>query len=140
MKHLKRSVILFVFLLSGCEIRPPDGPVCRELKPIVIETPDAFGVITKLIRPNPVCAQKIRESTCGECVWTVSDRVQFVGENNQHWLDGDPWSVVKSRALLMPPKTQAKQKKFVLDICKKYPSNCDSAIPRWRVKVDQIFK
>lgn len=140
MKLLKVSVILSATLLSSCGIRPPDVPICRDLQPLVIETPDAFGVNTTTIRPNPVCAKQIRESTCGECVWTVSDKIQYVGEGPKALLDGEPWSKVKKDALLVPPKSQAKQKKFVLDMCKAYPSNCDSAIPRWRVKVDQVFK
>ena len=139
MKHLKVSVILFVTLLSACT-KPPDVPICRELKPQIIEIPDAFGVITTTVRPNPVCAKKIRESTCGECIWTVSDRIEYIGESSKHWLAGEPWSVVKMESLLIPPSSQAKQKKFILDMCKAYPSNCDSAIPRWRVKVDQVFK
>lgn len=139
MKHLKLSAILFALLASGCGIRPPDVPMCRDLPRISIITKDAFGVDTETIRPNPVCAKQIRESTCGECVWTISDKTQYVGENPNTWLDGEPWSKVKPASVLVPPKSQAKQKKFVLEICKKYPDNCEAQIPRWRVRADAVF-
>lgn len=131
-----RLSVLFVFLLSGC-VSPPDIPACRPLNAmkVVTEVPDIGRVVTE--RPNPKCMKAIGESECGYCVWTISDRTQYVGEASKHHLNKKPWSAVMREAVLVPATEYAKVKKFVIDSCKK-SNECAENISRWRVKLDAL--
>jgi hypothetical protein len=137
-KQVKRFAILFAILLSSCTTKAPDVPQCRGLDPIVLEYMDAFGVKTTQVRPHPVCYEKIKEARCGECIWTISDKTQFVGEEKSTWLEGMPWSQLEKVSVKVPPKAVATVKDFIVDTCKSFPSTCSQnpEIGRWRVKLD----
>lgn len=134
MKHLLSLTILCV-LLSSCN-RPPDVPVCRPLDAKITEKRDAFGIIVREIRANPVCDKEIKEPSCGRCVWTISDKVQYVGEAKERWIYGKPWSRIRVEALVTPTESWAKIKANIVKSCKE--TNCDEQIPRWRVKLDSL--
>jgi hypothetical protein len=127
--------ILFALLLSGCT-EPPDTPWCRPLN-AKLETKDVPGIgKVTLERANPACMKAIAEPVCGYCVWAISDREQYVGEAKKTWLDGEPWSKIKSTSILITPKSYAKVKEFVINICKK--SNECNQVAKWRLKLDRL--
>lgn len=136
MKPTALLLILSVLLLSGCT-PPPDFAVCR---PLVLKTEtkvvEGIGTVT-LERPNPKCMKEIGEPSCGFCVWTISNRSQFVGDKKSAWLLGQPWSQVKAQSVLVPVKEYAKVKSFVVNICKK-TEECNKDISRWRLKLDSL--
>ncbi len=133
-----RTILLIslLSLLSSCAIKPPDGPVCRPLNAKRIVTKDPFGIPVEKIRPNPVCIAEIGEPECGRCTWTISDRVKFIGESEDHHLYGKPWSLIKIEAVIMPSEYFAGLKSYIVKSCKEL--KCDDQIPRWRIKVDSI--
>ena len=128
--------VSFVFLVS-CSVKPPDGPICRELK-VIIEKKDVpnIGPIV-WERPNPLCMEKISESTCGYCVWTVSNKVQFVGDKPETYLYKKSWSQIKTEAVVVPSEFYADVKGAFINMCKKY-KECSDEIARWRIKLDSI--
>ncbi len=129
-------VILYALQLSGC-MAPPDIPACRSLetREETKEVPD-IGRVT-LDRPNPTCIKEINEATCGYCVWTISDKKQYVGENKKTWLYGKPWSQVLRESVLLPAESYAEAKAFVINECKK-TNDCNKDIDHWRVKLDSF--
>lgn len=137
MKQIISLMSLFVFLsLPSCVSKPPDGPMCRNLKSKITMTKDEFGLPVKNIRWNPVCEKEIGEASCGRCTWTISDKVQYVGEGKLHWLYGKPWSQVQDEAVICPSEHFAQLKAYTVKSCKKI--NCDKEIPRWQVKLDAL--
>jgi len=137
MRQTTLFLISFVFLLSACTVQPPDVPFCRPLeqRKIVKESPE-FGKIIDIL-PNPKCLKEIGESSCGFCVWTISNRSQFVGEGEKVRLQGQRWSEVKAQAIIAPAESQAKIKAFVINACKQ-SGDCSKDIDRWRLKLDSL--
>jgi len=130
---------LLTLSLSGCGA--PDAPICRGLK-TKPETKMVEGIGQIVLqRPNPKCMKMIGEPVCGFCQWTTSDKTQYVGENPKYHLElkgkKKPWSQVANESYLTPAESYADFKKFTIDSCKRL-SNCDKAIPRWRVKFDSF--
>lgn len=126
---------LFVLLLSACS-DIPDVPSCRPLdsKKQTFDIPD-IGKIS-VDRANPVCLKEIKEIRCGFCVWSVSDKTQYVGEDKKTWLYGKPWSVIELEAIKTPPESYARIKAYVMDECKR-TNQCDD-VARWRIKLDSL--
>ncbi len=153
--RLRISLILAVsFLTSACTTMPwikeqvPDVPICRHLETRTSTTKDAAtGGIAQLIRPNPTCVKHIGEPKCGYCVWSVSEREAFVGEQWNHLLevksskDGrvrkKKWSTVQNEALTLPAESQAWSKAFMINICN-MSNMCANEIDRWRLKFDAL--
>jgi hypothetical protein len=104
---MKSLLILFVLLLSSC-IKPPDIFVCRDLHSKKEIIKDNFGIETISIKANPVCLKEINETRCGFCVKTISNKIQYVGENEKYFLDGKPWSEVRLSGVLLPLESYAK--------------------------------
>lgn len=122
--------------LTACVV-PPDVPVCRALEP-KLEKQYVPGVGDILVeRPNPTCQKAIGEPTCGFCVWTISDKTAYIGENQKTRLFKKPWSTIRREAILTPPETYARLKGFVIDICKK-SGDCSKDISRWRLKLNSL--
>ncbi len=141
LKLVKLSIVSLSILLSvGCASQAPDVAICRSLNPVMLTYKDAFGVVTKTSRANPVCDANIKEPKCGECTFTISDKTVYVGEKEKTYLDGMPWSELEAVSVKMPPKSLGKMKKFIVDTCKQFPSTCKDhpEIGRWRVKLDII--
>ena len=148
---LRISLIIVVNFLSACTTMPwikedvPDVPMCRPLENKTSKT-IKDGKEFVLTRVNPKCA-KLGEERCGYCVWTVSDRKQFVGDQWNHLLevksskDGKirkkKWSTIQAEGLLIPAESQAWSKAFAINICNK-SNMCSSEIDRWRVKLDAL--
>ena len=131
---MRLLLALSVLILSAC-VQPPDFAVCRPLE-MRSETKlvDGIGQIT-VPRPNPKCMATIGESVCGFCVWTISNKIQYVGESKKTWHRGKPWSRIRKEAALVPAEDFAKVKEFVINICKK-SEECNKDIERWRLKLD----
>jgi len=136
MRQMKVFFALTALLLSSCVSVPPDGPVCRPLVERVIEQKDAFGVVTKIVRPNPKCMKSCGEARCGYCVWMMSDRTQYVGEDKKFWLYGKPWSQIQQEATVVPSEFMARLNAHMIKACKE--SGCDQQVNKWRVKWDSL--
>lgn len=85
-------------------------------------------------RPNPVCMREIKEAECGRCSWTISEKTQYVGEAKETWLDGLSWTDIKDTAVILPAKSAAQVKAYILNQCKK--TDCNKDISKWRIKID----
>jgi hypothetical protein len=134
-KQILLSSALFVFLVS-CAVKPPDVPICRELKTQnESKTIPDIGFI-KIERPNPVCLKELNEVSCGFCVWTISKKSQYIGETKS-FLYGKPWSQVKREAVLIPTEAYADVKATFINMCKKY-KECAADISSWRLKLDSL--
>lgn len=88
-------------------------------------------------RPNPTCLKEVGEMSCGFCVWTISQKSQFVGEGDKYKLNGKPWSQIKREMIGMPLESYAKFKAFTINMCKK-TNDCSKDIDKWRVKLDSL--
>jgi hypothetical protein len=133
------------FVFGGCALLPPiktdvaDVPICRALheRPQTKEVKD-IGPVT-LMRPNPTCMKEVGEAKCGYCVWTVSDKSQFVGDawNKLLPIRGKKkkWSTIVSEGGIIPAESQASLKEFGINVCKATQA-CGQEIDRWRIKWD----
>lgn len=136
MRPTKVFFALIALSLNSCVSVPPDGPVCRPLIERVIEQKDAFGVITKVVRPNPKCMKACGEPRCGFCVWMMSDRTQYVAEAKKFHLYGKPWSQIQQESTIVPSEFMARLNAHLIKVCKE--TNCDQQVNRWRVKWDSL--
>lgn len=130
------SLSSLLILLSSCT-QPPDVPACRALTQRVSEYRDEFGIPVRTLEPNPMCMKQIGEPACGYCVWTISSRVQYVGEQEKRHLFGKPWSRIMREMVLMPSESYAKMKSYIIKNCKKN-NDCNREIDKWRVKLDAL--
>lgn len=137
MKLIISLLILSASLLSCAGLPVPDVPFCRALDPIIVKKPDNFGIITKYERPNPVCQKEIGENKCGFCAWTVSDKTQYIGENEKTWINDVPWSWLREESVITPTQSLAKIKESFMVGCKKYGCK-DADIGKWRIKLDSL--
>lgn len=87
-------------------------------------------------RPNPVCMKNIKEPTCGRCTWTIDDKVQYVGNNESNYLDGQSWLDIQLTGVIFPAQSVAKVKGYIVNQCKK--TNCNDNISKWRVKINSF--
>lgn len=82
----------------------------------------------------PICVDL---DTQGYCIWTISNHEQYVDETNL--LLGEPWSKVKSTSLLVPSKSWAQIKEFILKVCKQH-KDCRDNIGLWSSSAESIDK
>lgn len=134
-------LVISLIILSSCAT-PPDVPVCRALdtKKVIVKSPE-FGDLIE-VRPNPKCMKEVGEKNCGFCVWTVSNKSQFVGESEKHRLNKKKWSEVQREALITPAYSYAEMKAYVINSCKQ-SGQCGKEIDHWRIKfdsLDSVFK
>lgn len=130
------SLSSLLILLSSCT-RPPDVPACRPLTQRVVEHRDEFGIPVRSFEANPMCVKQIGEPACGYCVWTISSKVQYVGENPKWHLFKKPWSKILSEMVLMPSESYAQMKSYIIKNCKKH-NDCNQDIDKWRIKLDSL--
>lgn len=133
MKHL---IVLCGFVLSGC-LSPPDILVCRDLPERKIETRDEFGVINITIKENPVCIKEIKEPRCGYCVWTITKKPMYVGNNPEHQFAKKTWSEIRSTSVLLPLDSYVAIKRFINNSCKKH-GDCRDDLGDWQNALDEI--
>lgn len=130
------SFVSFLTILTSCT-SPPDGPGCRSLTPKVTIAKDDFGIPVTTVTSNPVCQKQIGEPACGYCVWSISEKEQYIGEQKEHWLDGQPWSQILAESITLPVKTYVAVKTYIIDNCKNN-SDCNKNISKWRIKLDAL--
>lgn len=148
MRLTKRLLILLISLSStGCKMYPTiktdvaDVPICRVLH-TKTETKDVPNIgKVSIQRPNPKCMKEIGEPFCGYCVWTVSDKFQYVGNEWNHLLQlgkkKKTINTVIEEAGIIPAESTAAIKASVIIICKNTGA-CSQEVDRWRVKLDSL--
>lgn len=119
----------------------PDVPICRALhtRPETKDVPD-IGKVT-LQRPNPACMKNIGEPYCGYCVYTLTDKGVYIGNEWNHLLPlkgkKKTWDTVVQEALVLPAESQADIKAFGINVCK-ISGQCAQEIDRLRIKLDSL--
>lgn len=135
-KLTKNLLILSSLILSAC-VKVPDIAICRDLHSKKIVEKDSLGNENITIKSNPVCMKEINESRCGLCVYTVSGKTQFVGEDTQYLLNGKPWSEVRLSGVLLPADSYVKVKEFIINTCKK-SGDCQKDLVKWRTNIKSL--
>lgn len=77
------------------------------------------------------------------CKFTLSDRVEFVGEEKQNWKDFGkglkPMSQYEAEAIILPAEeSYAPLSVDLINLCKM--SNCNKDVTKFKVKMDSISK
>lgn len=67
----------------------------------------------------------------GWCTWTVSEKEQFVDDNNK--LNGETWWEQRPAFVLVPPLSWVEIKTSFIKLCKKN-GNCNKDIAKWERK------
>lgn len=81
--------------------------------------------------------KQIGEPECGHCVWIVSGKEAFIGENQGHWLNGKTWSKIRSQSAYLPAvESYAPLATYIINSCKKM--GCDSDVEKFKVKLDSL--
>ncbi len=71
----------------------------------------------------------------GFCTKTISNQEMIVDEVNT--LNGQTWFQMRPQFVLVPPKTWAEIKKFIIRECKK-SDTCNSTVETWERKLVEI--
>lgn len=117
-----------------CTPRPPDVPACEHLGQRLTVDPVTGH---DMLEASPTCMQEIQERECGFCVYIVSGRKIFIGENAPHLLNGKPWSKIRTQSILLPAvESYAPLSAYIINSCKKM--NCDDDVARFRVKLGTL--
>ena len=83
---------------------------------------------------KPVCAQLAPNK--GWCTFTISDK-EFVVDD-AHPYEGKTWWDWKPYMVYVPPPTWASIKKFIIDVCKKYPDSCGAKGDSWLKRSEEL--
>lgn len=127
-------VSLCALLLSGCSVTPPDVPACEPFIEHQSLDPISGHV---LLKASPTCMKQIGERECGHCVFIMSGKEIFIGEDPKTWFKGKPWSQLRAESVLMPAEeSYAPLAAFVINACKKM--NCSADVTRFKVKLDSL--
>jgi hypothetical protein len=109
------------------------------MRPETKDVPE-IGKVT-LQRPNPLCMKQIGEPYCGYCVYTLTDKSVYIGNQWNHLLPLNgkkkTWDTVVEEALVLPAESQAKIKAFGINVCK-VSGQCAQEIDRLRIKLDAL--
>lgn len=133
-KWLLSAILLWS--LSSCAPKPPDVPACEHMAQR-FETDPVTGHL--ILSPSPTCMRAIDEPECGHCVYIVSGRELFLGENEKHRLNGKPWSVIRSQAVYLPAEeSYAPLAAYIINACKKM--GCSDEVSRFKIKLDFLDK
>jgi hypothetical protein len=126
--------ISFALLISACAPTPPDVPACEHLSQrLENQLPTGHLILT----PSPTCMKQIGERECGHCVYIVSGKEIFVGENEKTWLNHKPWSKLKASAVYLPAQeSYAPLAAYIIDACKKM--DCSDDVDKFKVKLDSL--
>jgi hypothetical protein len=111
---------------------PPDVVVWTPLEQRMSVDP-----VTKhiLIRPSPLCMEKIKEPECGQGVGIMSGKEYVVGE--KHLFSGKPWSQLRAESIMCPAKEcYAPLSNYIINQCK--ANNCNEEVNKFKVKLDAI--
>jgi hypothetical protein len=122
------------YLTESCTPKPPDVPVCEQLSSRVTTDPVTRHTV---LTASPACWAAIHETDCGHCVWIVSGKEQFVGEAKATFINGKPWSQLKSESAYLPAaESYGPLAEYIINSCKKM--KCDSQVDAFRIKLDSL--
>ncbi len=125
LKKLRCSLFVLLSGLASCTPSPPDVPVCEGLTKRLTTDPTTGHVI---LSPSPTCEIEIDEPECGHCVYIVSGKQIFIGENAKHQLGGKPWSLVKAESIMLPAvESYAPLSAYIINACKKAGCSADAS-------------
>ncbi len=83
---------------------------------------------------SPTCEKEVGEPECAHCVYIVSGKEVFVGEES-HFLNGKPWSEIEATSVYVPVEESfAPLKKYLLDSCKKM--GCQKDLGAFRLPLE----
>lgn len=135
LKPLKLPLLLLSFpLLTSCTQQPPDVPVCENLTVHIFVEPETGHTVLK---PSPACMKQIGEPECGHCVWIMSKKEYYVGENKKFWLGKKPWSRVKRESIFVPAvESYAPMAAYMINACEQM--HCSDDVTRFKVKLDSL--
>lgn len=126
--------ILSWLLISGCAPTPPDVPACEHMAQRLATDPVTGHM---LLTPSPTCMKQISEPECGHCVYIVSGKEVFLGEQAGHWLNGKPWSKLRQTSVYLPvAESYAPLATYIINACKKM--NCSDDVDKFKVKLDSL--
>jgi hypothetical protein len=81
--------------------------------------------------------EKIKEPSCGHCVFIVSGKELFIGEKPEHYLDKKPWSTIVQTSVMLPAiESYSPLSKYIINSCKKM--NCNDQVDRFKIKLDSL--
>jgi hypothetical protein len=82
--------------------------------------------------------EKIGEMSCGHCVYVVSGKEIFIGENAPNQLNGKPWSAIKEEAVYLPAvESYAPLASYIINSCEKM--NCNKQVTAFKVKLNSLI-
>lgn len=126
--------IILSWLPTSCALKPPDVVTCEHFAQRLSSDPITGHL---LLTPSPTCMKEIGEPECGHCVYIVSGREIFLGENDSHFLNGKSWSKLRQQSIYLPAKeSYAPLSAFIINACEKM--NCSDDVARFKVKVDSL--
>lgn len=125
--------ILFV-LLTNCTAKPPDVPVCEHMGQRLATDPATGHLILKA---SPTCMKQIAEVECGHCIYIISGKEIFVGEDPKYQLDKKPWSKLRQESIMVPSvESYAPLSTYIINACKQM--NCNNDVDKFRVKLGSL--
>lgn len=127
-------LIILCGLLLSCTPKPPDVPVCEDLKEHIMVDPVTGHMFESA---SPTCQKEVGEATCGHCTYIVSGKEIYIGDSEAHRFNGKPWSQIRDESILVPAKeSYAPIAAYMINSCKKL--NCNDDVARFKVKVDTL--
>lgn len=138
MKPLKKlkyflSAILCSLQIS-CATPPPDVFVFEHLGQHLVTDPVSMHLVLK---PSPLCMEKIQESECGHGVSIVTGREVYIGENKANLFNEKAWSKIHSTAILVPAvESYAPLSTYIINTCKKM--DCSDQVDAFKIKLDSL--
>lgn len=131
--HWRAGLTALVVLLAACTPKPPDVPVCEHLDRVLVVDP-ATG--HQMLDASPACLEKIGEPVCGHCVYIVSGKEIFVGEDPKNFFEGMAWSEIRDSSVQVPAKSYADLAAYIINACKK--TGCSEDVTRFRVRIGKL--
>lgn len=130
---MKLFLTLFILALSACSPTPPDVPACEHMASHLSVEADGHMIWA----PSPTCMKQISEPECGHCVWIVSGKEAFIGEQKGHWLNGKTWSKIRAQSAYLPAaESYAPLATYIINACKKM--GCSDDVDKFKVKLDSL--
>lgn len=137
LRELKCWLLIVSFAsLINCKhmTPPPDVYVFEPLEQRITSDPKTGHT---LLTPSPTCVKEIGEFECGHGVAIVSGKSIFVGDKEENYFEGKPWSMLRDESILVPAQeSYAPLATYLINTCAKY--KCSDEINRFKVKIDSF--
>ena len=113
---------------------PPDVPIFEKYSQRV-STDLITGHV--LMKPSPLCMEKISEPECGHGKFIMSGKEIYVGEKPEHFYNGKPFSQLDRESMKCPAKEcYAPLTAFIINTCEKF--NCSEDVQKFKIKLDGL--